>query len=274
MREDRAEKSQLAKIGLSPPGCCMPSGRSQQGGPCWQPGTRRGWGGWEVRRRHDNRRTEAPGNFTPGPSPGSRSSVPALGRTSSSRPSPILCPPKGSVRASTNRDLPFWSLARRPCPRGSCCVGAAPSSRATSLGPRTPHRSPGGPPVEAPGRPSWLAPCSAPAAQPPPPEPSSPRRRGLRDEREAGASQILTRPPPLGPRLLPPLLCPVRLSKASELGTHAVSSNSRANVSVRMEVRWSVCVCFDRGNSQIFSSCLPCGERTVSLQGPCSLQDN
>lgn len=74
------------------------------------------------------------------------------------------------------------------------------------------------------------------------PEPSSPRRCSLWDLREAGASRLLTRPPPPTADLRPPLLCQARRPKASDLGTHTFST--RPNVLVRMgvSVRARVCV--------------------------------
>lgn len=90
-------------------------------------------------------------------------------------PAPGLSPPDPGALAAAR-------------PGGAAALGQPPPS----------PRSPGGPPARAPSRPSWRPPCGAPLAQPPRARARFPRRRGLRAPREAGASWLLTRPPPRG----------------------------------------------------------------------------
>ena len=75
------------RLSLSRAAKCPPGGVDKET-LCGRPRTRRGRASSDVRRRHGNMRTQAPGNFKPGSSSSSWSSGPALGRTSSPHPQP------------------------------------------------------------------------------------------------------------------------------------------------------------------------------------------
>lgn len=168
----------------------MPSGEVDKETLCGRLRTRRGRGSSDVRRRHGNMRTQAPGNFKPGSSPSSWSSGPALGRTSSPHPQPYPVSAK-------------WADARAPraglSPSGPQHVGvrSAPEVAAAANAHLTAHRvillHP-----EPRVRPHGPVPAALSRRNSRRPEPGSPLLRRLRHLREAGASRRLTKPPPPG----------------------------------------------------------------------------
>lgn len=200
-----------------------------------------------MRRRHGNVRTQAPGKFTPAPSPDSWSSGPALGRISSPQPQPQPQAYPVSAEGAAAR-APGAGLSPFDPVRLTPEVAARVEQRPTGPKPLTGWSSSTPSPESA--LMAWCPPgcLGATAAGP----------RLL--PRDAEVSRTCGRRGLGGARLgrLP------RSPPASARPSFAIPGVRDAFNHQAQSLAWGLSVCVDAGDSRIFFHCLPSIQRSTA----------